>query len=443
MFYFCRRGINSVEYARLKAVGSYRSVLELLNIPHAKLIMDCVILLSVTSCLNSALYTASRMLYSLSRRGDAPAVMGKINRSKTPYVAVLLSTGAAFLTVVVNYYAPAKVFKFLIDSSGAIALLVYLVIAVSQLRMRKILRAEGSEIRLRIWLYPWLTRLVIGFITFVLVVMLFRPAQQLEVISTGLLAIGIICTVPIMARWKKLVLWQKHPFIIRADHDQESHHDHYVLDGYRWLKNDIIRGNFQPDEKLRMSLLTSRYALGVGPLREALSQLVAERLVTVVNQKGYRVASMSEQELLDIFDARANMEAMLVSLAIARGGDEWEADVLAKAHLLSKLEACDASEKMLDEWDLRHQAFHTAIVAGCGSHYLLQMRERLFDLAARYRFIWLRRTVLSVEMLEDKHDQHQTLTAAVLARDTARASELMRQHLLTPIPIIQQAMAGN
>ena len=204
------------------------------------------------------------------------------------------------------------------------------------------------------------------------------------------------------------------------------------LDGYRWLKNDIIRGNFQPDEKLRMSLLTSRYALGVGPLREALSQLVADR-----------VASMSEQELLDIFDARANMEAMLVSLAIARGGDEWEADVLAKAHLLSKLEACDASEKMLDEWDLRHQAFHTAIVAGCGSYYLLQMRERLFDLAARYRFIWLRRTVLSVEMLEDKHDQHQTLTAAVLARDTARASELMRQHLLTPIPIIQQAMAGN
>lgn len=40
---------------------------------------------------------------------------------------------------------------------------------------------------------------------------------------------------------------------------------------------------------------------------------------------------MSEQELLDIFDARANMEAMLVSLAIARGGDEWEADVLAKS----------------------------------------------------------------------------------------------------------------
>lgn len=216
-----------------------------------------------------------------------------------------------------------------------------------------------------------------------------------------------------------------------------------AIDGYRWLKNDIICGVYHPDEKLRMSLLTSRYGLGVGPLREALSQLVAERLVTVVNQKGYRVAPMSEQELLDIFDARANMEAMLVRLAIERGGDEWEAELLARAHLLNKLESCEASEHLLDEWDQRHQAFHTAIVAGCGSQYLLQMRERLFDLAARYRFIWLRTTVLSVEMLEDKHVQHQTLVDAILARDAEQASALMREHLLTPIPIIQQAMAGK
>ena len=61
------------------------------------------------------------------------------------------------------------------------------------------------------WLFPWLTWTVIAFICFVLVVMLFRPAQQLEVISTGILTIAIICTVPIMSRWKKLVLWQKLP----------------------------------------------------------------------------------------------------------------------------------------------------------------------------------------------------------------------------------------
>ncbi len=140
-----------------------------------------------------------------------------------------------------------------------------------------------------------------------------------------------------------------------------------------------------------MSLLTSRYALGVGPLREALSQLVAGTTGHGGESKGYRVASMSEQGLLRYFRRPRQYGTMLVSLAIARGGDEWEADVLAKAHLLSK-RGLLTPVKMLDEWDLRHQAFHTAIVAGCGSYYLLQMRERLFDLAARYRFIWLRRT---------------------------------------------------
>ncbi|EIV2297283.1 TPA: FCD domain-containing protein, partial [Klebsiella pneumoniae subsp. pneumoniae] len=47
------------------------------------------------------------------------------------------------------------------------------------------------------------------------------------------------------------------------------------------------------------------------------------------------------------------------------------------------------------------------------------------------------------EMLEDKHVQHQTLVDAILARDAEQASALMREHLLTPIPIIQQAMAGK
>ena len=216
-----------------------------------------------------------------------------------------------------------------------------------------------------------------------------------------------------------------------------------VFDGYHLLKRDIIRGVFQPNEKLRMSLLTSRYNLGVGPLREALSQLVAEHLVTAISQKGYRVAPMSQAELLDIFDARANMEAMMVSLAIERGNDDWEANILAQMHMLAKMGTEVTSEALLDEWDQRHQAFHTAIVAGCGSQYLLQMRARLFDLAARYRFLWLKKTVFSASVMENKHHEHQELVDLILARDGSRASEKMREHLLTPIPIIQQAMASD
>ena len=88
-----------------------------------------------------------------------------------------------------------------------------------------------------------------------------------------------------------------------------------AFSGYEWLKQDIIRGVFKPGEKLLMSALKERYDLGVGPLREALSQLVAEKLVVAISQKGYRVAPMSLEEMRDIYDARANLEAMIVGLA--------------------------------------------------------------------------------------------------------------------------------
>ena len=212
---------------------------------------------------------------------------------------------------------------------------------------------------------------------------------------------------------------------------------------YRRLRRDIIEGIHPPGEKLRVEHLKDHYAVGAGTLREALQLLVTDALVVAQGQRGFRVAPISLDDFEDITRTRVLLETAALQQSIECGDDAWEAEILARAHMLSKLEAIDASEQMLDEWDQRHQAFHSAIVAGCGSQYLLQMRERLFDLAARYRFIWLRKTVLSVEMLEDKHDQHQTLTEAILARDAARASELMRQHLLTPIPIIQQAMSGK
>ncbi len=116
---------------------------------------------------------------------------------------MLLSTGAAFLTVVVNYYAPAKVFK-ISDRQ----LRRYRPAGLFSHRRFTIADAQNSAEQKEAKFacgcgFIRGSRLVIGFITFVLVVMLFRPAQQLEVLSTGLLAIGIICTVPIMARWKK------------------------------------------------------------------------------------------------------------------------------------------------------------------------------------------------------------------------------------------------
>ncbi|MHC3967745.1 GABA permease, partial [Pseudomonas aeruginosa] len=101
--------------------------------------------------------TSSRMVFSLAKRGDAPSVLKLTNTAHVPRPAVLASTAVGFLTTIVNYFAPEKVFTFLLASSGAVALLVCLVIAVAQLRMRKQLQASGQPIEFRMWLYPWLT----------------------------------------------------------------------------------------------------------------------------------------------------------------------------------------------------------------------------------------------------------------------------------------------
>ena len=184
----------------LTQLGSYQTVLDRMGIPNAKLIVDIVVLIAVTSCLNSALYTSSRMLYSLSKRGDATAVAKRTNASGTPYWAVMMSTGAAFVAVFANYVAPAAVFEFLLASSGAIALLVYLVIAVSQLRMRQKRTALGENISFKMWLFPGLTYAVIVFIVAILTIMLFQEAHRVEIMATGLLSILVVSAGLLVAR---------------------------------------------------------------------------------------------------------------------------------------------------------------------------------------------------------------------------------------------------
>ncbi|ARQ76694.1 MULTISPECIES: GABA permease [Pseudomonas] len=188
----------------LAQLGSYQTVLDRMGIPNAKLIVDIVVLIAVTSCLNSALYTSSRMLYSLSKRGDAPAAAKRTNAAGTPYWAVMMSTGAAFVAVFANYVAPAAVFEFLLASSGAIALLVYLVIAVSQLRMRQKRTALGENISFKMWLFPGLTYAVIVFIVAILTVMLFQEAHRVEIMATGLLSILVVVAGLLVARRRRI-----------------------------------------------------------------------------------------------------------------------------------------------------------------------------------------------------------------------------------------------
>ncbi|UST82624.1 GABA permease [Pseudomonas siliginis] len=176
---------------QLASVGSYQRALELMNIPNAKFLVDVVVLIAVASCMNSSIYISSRMLYSLGRRGDAPPALKMTSGAGVPRAAVIASTVIGAGVTLLSYFMPAGLFQFLLASSGAIALLVYLVIAISQLRMRRRLEREKVEMTLRMWLFPWLTWLVIAFICAALAVMMITPEHRLEVTSTIGLALLI------------------------------------------------------------------------------------------------------------------------------------------------------------------------------------------------------------------------------------------------------------
>ncbi|UPZ31248.1 amino acid permease [Streptomyces sp. LRE541] len=153
--------------------GSYVAALNSLGIANAGEIMKFIVLTSVLSCLNSGLYTASRMAFSLGRRGDAPKAFARTTSRGVPMAAILASVAFGFVAVFFNYEFPDSVFLFLVNSSGAVALFVWLVICLSQLRMRKIIERETPEkLVVRMWLYPYLTWATIALIVFVLGYML-------------------------------------------------------------------------------------------------------------------------------------------------------------------------------------------------------------------------------------------------------------------------------
>jgi GABA permease len=157
-------------------------------------------LIAVASCMNSSIYIASRMLYSLGKRGDAPALMKKTSAASVPRAAVVASTVLGAGVTLLSYFMPAGLFQFLLASSGAIALLVYLVIAVSQLRMRKVLQRRNVTLTFKMWLFPWLTWVVIVFICCALAVMLLTPEHRFEVSSTIVLALLISLVGVVTAR---------------------------------------------------------------------------------------------------------------------------------------------------------------------------------------------------------------------------------------------------
>ncbi|UCC14828.1 MAG: FCD domain-containing protein [Gammaproteobacteria bacterium] len=192
---------------------------------------------------------------------------------------------------------------------------------------------------------------------------------------------------------------------------------------YERIKADVTNGLFEPDQRLRIEDLRKTYGTGASPLREALSRLAAEGLIVSIGQRGFRVPSVSLDDLRDITNTRILLETEALRRSIENGDDEWEIRVVASFHRLTQVETGERPEFAV--WDMANRQFHEALLSACPSRWLMRFYETMFDQHRRYRSM----SIQATNTPRSVHDEHERIKDAALARDVATACEETVLHI--------------
>lgn len=190
------------------------------------------------------------------------------------------------------------------------------------------------------------------------------------------------------------------------------------------LRADILSARLPPGTKLRFEYLRNAYKVGLSPLREALSRLAENRLVTATGQRGFRVSSVSVHDINDIAMVRKEIEALALRRSIDYGDDAWEASIVAARHKLTLLEKAGKNVSE-DVWESRHRDFHRTLVSACQSKSLLHLHGLLTDQFDRYRRLSAKSRLPNAP----RSLIHQRILDAVLNRNADLAVKLLADHI--------------
>lgn len=213
-----------------------------------------------------------------------------------------------------------------------------------------------------------------------------------------------------------------------------------VESAYAALRREIIDGALAPGAKLRTDELRERYKMGASTLREALTRLLGEALVTAEGQRGFRVAPISLDDFRDLTEVRKLIETEALRQSIAQGDEAWESRVVAAYYRLSKTEERLAEDpvRYWTQFEERNREFHSALIAGCLSRWLNQIYAMLYQQSERYRRI----SVAKRTVPRDVHAEHKAIFEATMARDSQRACRLLEDHIDRTLMVLQQTMGG-
>jgi DNA-binding GntR family transcriptional regulator len=193
---------------------------------------------------------------------------------------------------------------------------------------------------------------------------------------------------------------------------------------YTRLRDDILAAQLRPGEKLRVGELCDRYGYSSTPVREALMLLAAENFVRSEEMRGFFVAGATPEEFLELTETRCMVEEMALTRSIENGGDDWEARLVVAFHRLSREERPQGGDEFdrNPEWVRRHNEFHEALIAACGSTLLIDFCRQLADRSYRYR------RIASFDREDGWLAEHEAILNATLERDAKTAAKKLSEH---------------
>lgn len=210
---------------------------------------------------------------------------------------------------------------------------------------------------------------------------------------------------------------------------------------YLALRRGILDGDLEPEARLRVQELRERFEVGSSTIREALSRLLVDNLVTSEGQRGFRVAPVSLKDFREISELRVLLETQAIRESLEQGDDEWENRIVAAAHQLAKVEKAMSErrrdEDYVQEWEARNADFHDALVAACTNDWLRRFRAQVFAHSFRYRRIVVRER----NVPRDVRAEHQALFEAAIARDVETTVRLTTEHIQKSVIVLEARLA--
>ncbi|ABD53793.1 GntR family transcriptional regulator [Jannaschia sp. CCS1] len=205
---------------------------------------------------------------------------------------------------------------------------------------------------------------------------------------------------------------------------------------YAAIKSDLLRGIFPAGSRLSIKDLADRYETSVNPVREALSRLSAERIVDQREQRGFAVPVITDDDLRELVKTRCWMEDIALRESIANTDETYTLNIITAYHRLAHTQFLGSDGLPNTDWEDRHRMFHLALIANCGSSWLLSFCDHLMFQATRARYL-----AVTTQHHDNRlrNDEHEALMNAAIEGNADEASKLIDEHYRKTLSLVTRS----